>query len=61
MSKPYIIKKSNRRYRPAFIVSILKEAKEKGVDKTIIDKYGLNKRVFYKWKNKQSQNEYYTR
>ena len=51
----------NRRYRPAFIVRVLKEAKKKGVDKTIIDKYGLNKRVFYRWKKKQSQNEYYTR
>ena len=71
MSKPFIIKKLNRRYCPAFIIKVLKEAKNgeeneividrHGRDKKTIKKYGLNKRVFYKWKKRQSQNEYYTR
>ena len=71
MSKPFIIKKTNRRYCPAFIIKVLKEAKHgkedeivfvrRGRDKKTIEKYGLNKRVFYKWKKRQSRNEYYTR
>ena len=52
MSKPFIIKKMNRRYRPEFIIRVLKEAKNSDQDKIIIDKYGLNKRVFYKWKKR---------
>jgi len=47
LQQPFIIHRGPRRYGSSFKLKVLQEANKRGVmDKQIIEKYGLNKRVF---------------
>ena len=48
----FTINKMSKRYRSIFKIKILKEAQKANSNKEVYKKYGIGRRLFYKWKKK---------